>query len=153
MPPSRPRYVTAVMGRVFAVRWRHFDPPDLARVRAEIADVRRILGRPLTYLSLVPASARTFSPGELEALADYLRDLLAHDCERIHHVIAGQGFAASARRSIVTNLALALVNPGVFHTHATLEEALTSIAGMIGVKEDQLLRDARAKGLAFPHRA
>jgi hypothetical protein len=149
MPPA---FITGVLGRVFLVRWIRFHLAALQGVREEIAESRRIVGRRLVYLSLIPATARVFSDGERDALAAYVRDLLVHDCESIHHVIAGEGFAASARRSIVTNLAVSAARPEVFHTHATLEEALLSIASEVGKPGVALLSWAEGRELRWPLR-
>jgi len=145
-----PAYVSGVLGRVFAVRWVRFTLATLSVVREEIATARRVTGRRLVYLSLIPATPRSFTDMERDALRGYLRDLLKHDCVSIHHVIAGTGFAASARRSIVTNLALAAARPDVFHTYATLEEALGEIAVEVGEAAGELLAEARRLDLELP---
>jgi len=147
-----PAFVTGVFGRVFVVRWVRFSLTALAAVREEIASSRRVLGRRLVYLSLIPSTRRAFSDGERDALGAYVRDLLVHDCASIHHVIAGAGFAASARRSIVTNLALSAARPGLFFTHATLEEALLAIALEVGEPGDELVEAAKGRGLGWPTR-
>jgi hypothetical protein len=150
MTPSEPsRYVTATFGWLFAVRWRAFELEDLLAVRKRIGEVRRILGRPVIYLSLIPEGPRTFTVEERTALVDFLRDLLARDCSSIHHVIDGTGFAASTRRSIVTNMAIAAADPGRFRTYATLEEALGEISAELNRPPAELIDDARARGLAF----
>jgi hypothetical protein len=148
--PSSPRYVTGVVGRLFIVRWSVFRLIDLTDVRAQIAKVRRMGGRRLVYLSLIPASPRTFSRPEEEALAGFLRDLLLNDCESIHHVIDGQGFVTSARRSIVTNMALSTTNPGAFQTYGTLEDAVAVLARPVGRSAESLLATMRDRGLTFP---
>jgi hypothetical protein len=148
--PSAPRYVSGVVGRLFVVRWRVFRLADLADVHAQIAKTRRVGGRRLIYLSLIPASPRTFTPPEEEALAAFLRDLLAQDCEGIHHVIAGQGFIASARRSIVTNMAIATANPGAFQSYGTLEDAVEVLARSVDRSPEDLLAVLRERGLTFP---
>jgi hypothetical protein len=142
-------YVTGVIGRIFAVRWIVFSLPALSAVRQEIAEVRRTLVRRLVYLSLIPSSPRSFTEAEREFLGSYVRDLLVRDCQSIHHVIEGEGFVASTRRSIVTNLAVASSRPDVFHTHASLEAALESIAEEVGDSSAVLLSEARQRGLLF----
>jgi hypothetical protein len=143
-------YVTGVLGRIFAVRWIVFKLAALGDVREEIAETRRIVGRRLVYLSLIPGSPRTFSAAERDFLAAFVRDLLVHDCESIHHVIDGSGFEASARRSIVTNLAVASARPDAFHTYATLEEALEAISLEVGGSPALLEAEAAERGLVFP---
>jgi hypothetical protein len=144
------RFVTCVLGRIFAVRWVVFTLPALAEVRAQIADRRQRLGKRLDYLSLIPESPRTFTAQERELLGSYVRDLLVHDCAGIHHVIEGKGFVASARRSIVTSLALASATPECFHTYATLGEALRSLAADLGESPETLAAEARLGHLPFP---
>jgi hypothetical protein len=146
-------YVSAVVGRLYAVRWRSFNLTALSAVREEIAEARRILGRPLVYLSLIPSSPRTFTAEEREALASFVRGLLVEDCASIHHVIDGDGFAASARRSIVTNLAIASAQPAAFHTYAGLDEALAAVADEIGERPERLAAEASARRIPFPRRA
>lgn len=145
-----PAYVTsAIFGRVFAVRWHAFSLNALAEVRREVAVAHHTAGRPLAYLSLIPSSPRDFSDGERQALAAYVRDLLAGDCVSLHHVIEGAGFAASARRSIVTGLALAASRPEAFHTYATLQAAIDAIALEIGERPADLLDETRRRGISF----
>jgi hypothetical protein len=150
--PTAPeqRYTTGVIGHVFVVRWRSFRLADVTAVRGEIAAARRTAGHRLVYLSLVPSSNRAFSAIEIVGLTDFVRDLLVRDCESIHHVIDGDGFIASARRSIVTSMALAATNPRAFRVHASLEEALGVIAADVGGSKDALLAEARARDLSFP---
>jgi hypothetical protein len=146
-------YVSGVVGRVFAVRWRVFTLQALAALREEIAEARLILGKPLVYLSLIPSSPRTFTREEREALASFVRGLLVEDCSSIHHVIDGDGFAASARRSIVTNLAIASADPAAFHTYATLEDALAVVADETGESAEELMAEAAARRIPFSRRA
>jgi hypothetical protein len=151
MPPSEPsRFVTATFDQLFVVRWRDYRPEDLASVRRRIAEVRRAIARPVLYLSLIPDSPHVFSEVERGVLVEYLRSLLADGCGGIHHVIDGEGFVASSRRSIVTNMALATKRPAVFKTHATLEDALAEIAPVLRRDPAELIAEARARGLAFP---
>jgi hypothetical protein len=134
---------------VFAVRWRVFTLEALAELRREISRARGIVGRRLVYLSLIPASPRDFSAEERVALGAFVRDLLVHDCASLHHVIDGAGFYASARRSIVTALAVATARPEDFGTHATLEDALAALAPAVGAPASVLLEDARKRGIPF----
>jgi hypothetical protein len=152
-PSSASRYTTAVMGRLFAVRWRSFRLGDVASVRQEIASARRRVGHPLVYLSLIPASNRAFSAIEIVGLTDFVREILTQDCESIHHVIDGDGFIASARRSIITSIALASSHPKVFQVHASLEAAIGVIAITLGESAEELLTKARARDLEFPPKA
>lgn len=145
-----PRYVTGVFEGVFAVRWRIFTLPALAELREEVSQTRRNAGRRVVYLSLIPPSPHDFTDGERNVLASFVRDLLVHDCASIHHVIGGAGFTASARRSIVTGLALVVARPDAFHTHSSLEAALAGIAEETGVSADVLLADATSHDIPFP---
>jgi hypothetical protein len=147
-----PAFVTGVLGRVFVVRWVRFTLDALTAVRGEVAASRLTIGRRLVYVSLIPATPRAFSDAERVALGAYVRDLLVHDCVSIHHVIAGTGFAASARRSIVTNLALSAARPEVFFTYASLEEALLAVAREVGKPGDELVEAAKSRGLGWPER-
>ena len=144
-------YVSARIGRIIAIRWRSFEVGDLERARTEIAKLRWASAEPLIYLSLIPADTRTFTKDERERLLAFVTDLFS-DCESVHHVIDGDGFVSSARRSIVTNLALATARPSAFHTYATLEEAMTSISRFVSIPAADLLREATEKGVAFRRR-
>ena len=149
---SPPPYVAGVFEGVFAVRWRLFTLQALGKLRAEIAKARRLLGRRLVYLSLIPASPHDFSEAERKVLASFVKELLVHDCDSIHHVIAGAGFAASARLSIVTALALAATRPEAFHTHASLEAALVAIAAETAQPADRLMAEAAGAASPSPER-
>jgi hypothetical protein len=151
MPPlSEPtRYLTGNFDRVFVVRWRAFRLEDLAAVRARIAELRHTLARPVVYLSLIPDSPRSFTDAEREALQRYLEDLLSGDCKSIHHVVAGEGFQASARRSIVTNMALGTTRPGAFRTYSTLPDAVAAISDELQIPARDLLEQIAAQGLSF----
>ena len=146
---SGPRFVTATIQQLYAVRWSRFRLADLVAVRAEVASARIRARQELVYLSVVPASNRAFSQQEHAALGAYVKDLLT-DCVSIHHVVDGEGFVASARRSIVTQLALASARPDAFFTHATLEEAAAVIAPRLRMSSFALLDEARAHDLALP---
>ena len=143
------RYVTASIDRLYAVRWVGFRVSYLDAVRDEILEMHARLRRPLLYLSLIPTSNRAFTEQERLVLAGYIKEL-AVACESIHHVIDGAGFVASARRSIVTQLALHSSRPDIFFTHATLEEAASVIAPKLRMSSLALLDQARAHDLAFP---
>lgn len=145
-------YLAATIGRVFIVRWRGFELGDLAHVRREIAEARTVVGKPLVYLSLIPGDSRTFSAEERGTLLAFVTDIFP-DCESVHHVIDGEGFMSSARRSIVTNLAIRTPHPGAFSTYATLEEAIDAIAPIVGIPQDELTRQALARNVAFRRRS
>ena len=125
---------------------------DLLAVRRRIAEMRRILRRPIIYLSLIPDSTYMFSADERDMLTQYLRDLVQAGCGSIHHVIDGEGFLASSRRSIVTQMSMTVgaATAVRFKTHATLEDALTEVAAELVRVPEQLIADAKANGLAFP---
>jgi hypothetical protein len=146
--PSTP-YVTGVFEGVFAVRWRTFTLPALAELRRDIAQARLIVGRRLVYLCLIPSSPHDFPESERQVLGAFVRDLLVQDCESIHHVLDGVGFAASVRRSIVTALAVTSARPDAFHTYPSLEAAMTAIGAAIKQPAERLLDEARRRNLAF----
>jgi hypothetical protein len=153
MPPSEPsRYVAANFDHLYAVRWRAYRMEDLQAVRRRIAEMHRILRRPILYLSLIPSSEYVFSDEERDMLTEYLRDLAQAGCSGIHHVIGGEGFVASSRRSIVTQMAMTVGASSAvrFKTHASLEEALTDLATELRRVPEELIADAKARGLAFP---
>ncbi len=104
-------------------------------------------GSPVVYLSLIPESPRSFTDPEREALQRYLEDLLSGHCQSIHHVVAGQGFQASARRSIVTHLALGTTRPDAIRTYSTLPEAIGAIGDELQIPARALLEDVQAQGL------
>jgi hypothetical protein len=147
--PRSPPYVSGSIGRIFIVRWRHYRLADVAIVKSEIAELRRLVGGRLVYLSLIPDGAHTFSAYEIDALSTFVRELLERDCESIHHVVAGEGFVASARRSLITKIALESARPKLFHVYESLDEALGAIARARGESKQALLEDARARGLDF----
>jgi hypothetical protein len=146
------RYVTACFDRLFAVRWIGFKVPYLDDVREQISEMYARVRRPLLYLSLIPGANRAFSEQERLLLGNYVKSLLS-ECESIHHVIAGEGFVASARRSIVTQLALSSSRPDVFFTHATVEEAAAVLAPRLRMSSLALLEEARKHDLFFPIQA
>ena len=144
---SSPPYAASVFEGIFAVRWRTFSLEALAQLRDEIRKAALLLGRRLVYLSVIPASPRDFSDGERKVLGEFVRELLENDCRSIHHVIEGAGFAASARRSIVTALAVAASQPEAFHSHASAAAALASISTETGLPGDRLLEEATRRGI------
>jgi hypothetical protein len=121
-----------IRGPVLYVSWRGFTPDDLRAVVELAATLRRDTGAGVAYLSRVPADTRAFTSDERAALLEFLLAILP-SCASIHHVIEGEGFVKSARRSIVTNMALATPRPRAFHTYAALEEALTAVGDAYGV--------------------
>jgi hypothetical protein len=147
--PGSPPFVSGSIGRIYVVRWRHYRLADVPIVRSEIAELRRLVGGRLVYLSLIPDGAHTFSAHEIDALSGFVRELLERDCESIHHVVAGEGFVASARRSLITKIALESARPKLFHVYESLGEALGAIAKTRGESKQALLEQARARNLDF----
>jgi hypothetical protein len=129
---------------VLYVSWRGFTAEDLRAVIERVAQLRAETGAGVVYVSRVPADSRAFSAEERAALHEFLLALLP-SCASLHHVIEGDGFVKSARRSIVTNMALATPRPRDFHTYATLEEALVAVGDTYGVDLSALAASSRPR--------
>jgi hypothetical protein len=122
----------SIRGPVLYVSWRGFTPGDLRAVIDHVTKLRGDTGAGVVYLSRVPADSRAFSSEERASLLEFLLAILP-SCASIHHVIEGEGFVKSARRSIVTNMALATPRARDFHTYATIDEALVAVGDTYGV--------------------
>ena len=122
----------SIRGPVLYVSWRGFTPGDLHAVIDRVTKLRSDTGAGVVYLSRVPADSRAFTAEERAVLLEFLLAILP-SCASIHHVIEGEGFVKSARRSIVTNMALATPRPRDFHTYASIQEALVAVGDAYGV--------------------
>ena len=136
----------SIRGPVLYVSWRGFTPGDLAAVVDHVTKLRSATGAGVVYLSRVPADSRPFTAEERGVLLEFLLAILP-GCASIHHVIEGEGFVKSARRSIVTNMALATPRPRDFHTYASIDEALVAVGDAYGV---DLLSLRAASGARVP---
>jgi hypothetical protein len=117
---------------VLYVSWRGFTSRELREVTEELAEMQRTSGKPVAYLSRIPAGAYVFTDGDQAVLLRFLQTILAY-CATIHHIVDGDGFIKSARLAIVTNLALATARPRDLHTHASIEDAAEVIKELYGV--------------------
>ncbi len=127
-----------IRGRVLYASWRGYTLDDLKQLTGAIGELRRTLDREVIYLSRIPFDNTLFSADDQQVLLDFLLGILP-DCASIHHVIEGDGFVKSARRSIVTTMALASPRPRDFHAHSTLAEAAASIGELHGIDLSELV--------------
>jgi hypothetical protein len=118
-----------VRGPVLYVSWRGFTREDLEEVHYALAELRGTLQRGAIYLSRIPFDSKMFSGEEQTVLLDFLMGILP-SCQTIHHVVEGEGFVKSARRALVTNMALATPRARDFYTHSTMAEAGTIIENL-----------------------
>jgi len=130
-------FVSSVRGQVLYVTWRGFDADDLRGVAAAVLELRRATGKPVVFLSRVPASDHVFTDEERALMLDFFLAILP-SCASVHHVLEGAGFLKSGRRAIVTNLALATPRPRDFFTHDSVAAAKAAIESSCGVDLDEL---------------
>lgn len=136
-------YTLTIREYVLCVSWRGFTPSELDEIVVHAAERKRATSMPTVYLSRIPADTRVFPDEELRVLLDFLVKMLP-SCASIHHVVEGHGFIKSARRSIVTKLALATPNPRSFHTHASMADATAAITTAYGIELHGLADDRSA---------
>lgn len=125
-------YTLTLREYVLSVSWRGFTPSDLDEIIAHAAERKRATSMPTVYLSRIPADMRVFTDDELRLLLEFLVKILP-SCASIHHIVEGDGFITSARRSILTKLALSTPSPRSFHTHASMAEATAAITTAYGI--------------------
>jgi hypothetical protein len=136
-------FASTSLGPVLYVSWRGVSAEDLREVRDQVADLRRACGGPVVYLSRIPADNHVFSEEERTMLVEFLLAILP-SCASIHHVVEGSGFVKSARRSIVTNMALATPRSRDFFTYDTMLAAKAAIELTYGVDlRDLAMRRSR----------
>jgi hypothetical protein len=138
-------FKSTIRGPVLYVSWRGLSRDDLREVTASLARVRASIGRGAIYLARIPYDNSMLTSDELAVLHEFLVGILA-SCASIHHVVEGDGFVKSARRAIVTNLALGTPRPRDFYTHSTMAEAAATILALHQIDVSDLAsRGTRAK--------
>ena len=148
-------YRLTIKPPVLFVSWNGFTASELRDVTDRLAEMRRASGRPVAYLSRIPAGNYVFTESDQAVLLRFLQTILA-SCATIHHVIEGDGFVKSARLAIVTNLALATTRPRDLHTHASLADAVRVVKELYAVRlrrrEQRVRQPTRARVGRFPRR-
>lgn len=125
-------YRLTIKPPVLFASWNGFTPSELREVTERLAEMQRSSGRPVAYLSRIPAGNYVFTDNDQTVLLRFLQTILA-SCATIHHVVNGDGFVKSARLAIVTNLARATTRPRDLHTHASLADAIRVIKDLYAV--------------------
>jgi hypothetical protein len=143
-------FKSSTRGPVLYVSWRGYTREDLEDVAAAAASLRATLGRDVVYLSRIPYDLTMLSPEAHSQIFQFLERILPH-CATVHHVIEGDGFVKSARRAIVTNMALATPRARDFYTHSSMTEATGMIASLHQIDVSELA--SRSPSTRPPERA
>jgi len=123
-------YESCALDGVFVVRWGEKPQvPDVSRYAGEIADARRLQGKPLVGLFIMPPNSAP--PDDLfrKAQADKLPDIM-NNLSYAVAVFEGTGFVSSLKRSALTAILMLSPRRHSIHVRSTVEEALlTNPAG------------------------
>lgn len=140
-------YVSAIIDRIFVVRWRGGPfPGELDEILKTIADHRKMLGRPLVYLTLIGPDADV-PPDDVRPSLDRFAVKLRDHVDFTHVVVEATGFLGAAHRSLITANWRRRQETGFAMLHKTLDEALRRIAADLKLDLARLSADVRAKGM------
>jgi hypothetical protein len=90
---------------LFVVCWGMPEPTDCARIQRLIPELRARAGKPLEYISVMPADAPTLGEPERKLLLE-LTDAVLPYCRRMTIVIEARGFRGAILRSTMTAVTL-----------------------------------------------
>lgn len=139
-------YTTAIVDRVFFVRWSRVETRDVLQVQHEVEQARKRIGEPLVYVGIVPAASELPSDAVRKAMMDTMASML-EQCEVIHLVIEGSGFRQTIIRSFTAGILLVAGRRGRIVIDETLEEAVHAAAARLRTDAAKLLRYAQARGV------
>lgn len=140
-------YKSALIDRIFVVRWRGGPfPAELDEILRAIADHRKMIGKPLVYLTLIGPDA-DMPPDDVRGAIDRFATRLRDHVDFTHVVVEATGFLGAAHRSVVTANWRRRQETGFAMLHRTIDEALRRIASDLKLDLMRLYADVRAAGM------
>lgn len=144
---QQPAFVCGTIGRVFVVRWlSDVSRPEMRRVFECMLDARRELGAPLVNISIIPAHI-SGPPREITESTDTHFRIVDHLCDAIYTVLEGEGDSQKILRGMIAMQALALHLE--MRPCSDVTEAFSKAAAHVGRDANQMLAEARARGLVL----
>lgn len=142
-------YVRSQVGKVFAVLWKETTLEDIAQLRQEIPEARRLVGEKIIYLSI--SDGKTPSPGEAErkAMVKLAEDMMPH-YEALYIVLRAEGFRGSVLRSVMAAMMLLSKHRQHVYVVDSIEEVLYRHSDRLGLDESAVRRQLAKDGLLLP---
>jgi hypothetical protein len=142
-------------GRVFAIVWK--GEATLDRVRAIAAVSRRAYPQLQSGFAMIVLLEDTTTTPDAESrrlLSDLMKEL-ASGMRAVAYVVPGAGFAAAAKRAVITGLSLAARPPYPVKVFQSLEHAEQYIAPLLPAapppgEAERLVTELRREGPAVP---
>jgi len=139
-------YQSMQFGRLNLVRWGTASHEDVGSVLREVQRAHKTIKQPLIGVAIVPAEAEP-PPDDVRAAMVKSLDELLKCCERIYFVMEGSGFRQSVMRSVLAGLLLVGGKRGRVGVYNNIETTLALVAPQIGHTCEELVAEARARGL------
>ena len=144
------KYVTAQVGRVFAVRWHDTTVEGVAAVKREAERLHRSLGEELIYLSVTGDDCEPPTDEARRALVASGKEL-SDICEHFYLVLEASGFRGSTMRSVVAGLMLLSKMRGKIEVCASVDEVLGRLRTVPGVSESAVRSALQQGGVIAGH--
>ncbi len=145
MEAPQPAFVCGTIGRVFVLRWQaDVSRTEMRRAFACMLEARREVGVPLVNISVIPANVDGPPRQNTEATESHFR-IVDHLCDGIYTVLEGDGDSRKILRGMIAMQALAMQLEMAPCDSVT--EAFARAAMHVGRDADELLAEARARGL------
>jgi hypothetical protein len=137
--------VISCEGAVFAL-WGKPAKEDLDLVASRVTQGARASGRPIIYITRIPADAPAPEPDVRQHLNELMPEF-QRACASYHVALEGVGFVSSLKRAILAGLMQLGWRRGTFHVHASAREALFSVPRELRRDAETILAMAERQGL------
>ena len=135
----------AVSGRVVLVLWGKPELSDLPRIDQQVRGARAEAG-PVIFIARVPAHAEAPDPEVRAAITDMLQTFMSL-CSSYHTVLEGSGFAAAAKRMVLSTIFLMTGRREKSHVHSSCDALLSGAPASERVELGAALQALRGRGL------
>jgi len=137
--------ILTTRGAVF-VLWGRPTAADMDDVQQAVEAAAASCGRPVVYVTRVPADAPP-PCASARARLDELMPSFVKACSTYHVVLEGEGFGAAMKRAILTGLFQLTWRRKTFFVHADAKEVAPSLPEECRVAVAHLLATAERRGL------
>jgi hypothetical protein len=137
--------VISCEGAVFAL-WGKPTREDIELVASRVTEGARTAGRPVIYITRIPADAPAPDPEVRQRLNELMPEF-QRACSSYHVALEGVGFVSSVKRAILAGLMQFGWRRGTFHVHASAREALFSVPREVRPDAETILAMAERRGL------
>lgn len=140
--------VISVDGAVFVV-WGQPTKQDLDEVVKRVESAAAEAGRPVVYITRVPADAPA-PEGDVRAHMNALIPRFVKVCSSYHAVLEGQGFVSAIKRMVLASIFQFGFRSGTFFVHDSERSILDKVEPGARRAVESILARAAEKGLLLP---